>query len=637
MKHMTNPIFARPWMAFVGAALALGLSACDSIGDGNTIQSVRIIPAPIGILDQGILLAADEGQQRPETLRMFDCFCSTLIALGSFTDSSLANMSFRGRWTSSDPAVVRVLNAGEFDTAHCPLTQQGPGLLVPVGPGTATITMEFVGLSDTLEVEVLDTATHGGTFTLAPNDESNTGAVAVGGELPLIVRATLDGRPRALSGNVVTWSFDEIDGVTTTDIATIDATGLVRGVGADGGVPLTARASFGACADVQPQATIRVGEITGLLALNHEPGFDDNKLAVNTGENYQAIATLAFGGGDPATGAQDLSNYVAMSFTDTCTLRTFDASQPNSCLETPASACSSTTPVCSSTQTSCSADTACRVESAAFSSVSGNRIFALKADPNPAEFTATFPRLRGAPTTLAQPLDASATSVAVAALAGYPTRTPWDGVIDAAGTKEIVRVTAVSGTTLTVTRGIGGTAPAAHDTGVTFEQRTFASDTEMSTAVTGTLSEVTIETPFAAPAPYGSTQLVADGTFVDENRVQPVTRLSTTVSGAPSVIWSSTRPSVASVASTAGTVMANGACGGLTTIRARATTSTEESSATFVAPTDAEPDADDNGNADTNDAACLAGDALCDQVDVCVPRAATLPPGTVCADPAPSC
>lgn len=80
-------------------------------------------------------------------------------------------------------------------------------------------------------------------------------------------------------------------------------------------------------------------------------------------------------------------------------------------------------------------------------------------------------------TTLAGNVNNSTTSVTVTNLTGFPSLTPWTAVIDAdTATEELVEVTGVSGTTLTVTRGVDGTSPTAHNAGAVFRHNVSARD-----------------------------------------------------------------------------------------------------------------------------------------------------------------
>lgn len=72
-------------------------------------------------------------------------------------------------------------------------------------------------------------------------------------------------------------------------------------------------------------------------------------------------------------------------------------------------------------------------------------------------------------TTLASSANNSTTTLEVTALSGYPAQTPWTAIIDQdTASEEVVTVTNVSGTTLTVTRGVDGTSGVSHNAGAVF-------------------------------------------------------------------------------------------------------------------------------------------------------------------------
>jgi hypothetical protein len=73
-------------------------------------------------------------------------------------------------------------------------------------------------------------------------------------------------------------------------------------------------------------------------------------------------------------------------------------------------------------------------------------------------------------TTLSAAANNVTTSITVTALSGFPNSTPWTAIIDeGTAAEEVVDVTNVGGTTLTVTRGVDGTAAVAHNAGATFK------------------------------------------------------------------------------------------------------------------------------------------------------------------------
>ena len=80
-------------------------------------------------------------------------------------------------------------------------------------------------------------------------------------------------------------------------------------------------------------------------------------------------------------------------------------------------------------------------------------------------------------TTLAADVTASATTIVVAATTGFPSSRPYTLVLDVdTVSEEIVEVTAASGTTLTVIRGVDGTSGTAHVTGAVVAHQVTARD-----------------------------------------------------------------------------------------------------------------------------------------------------------------
>jgi len=80
-------------------------------------------------------------------------------------------------------------------------------------------------------------------------------------------------------------------------------------------------------------------------------------------------------------------------------------------------------------------------------------------------------------TTLSASANNSTTSITVAALSGFPAQTPWTAILDAdTASEEVVTVTNVSGTTLTVTRGVDGTSAVSHNAGAVFRHGVSARD-----------------------------------------------------------------------------------------------------------------------------------------------------------------
>lgn len=100
--------------------------------------------------------------------------------------------------------------------------------------------------------------------------------------------------------------------------------------------------------------------------------------------------------------------------------------------------------------------------------------------------------------TLSASLTSSATSIAISTVTGWPASYPFTAIIgEDTNKEEIVTVTGVAGTTLTIARGVGGTTGQAHDAGETIRHGVYAQDFEdgsahydASTAVHGVAGSV---------------------------------------------------------------------------------------------------------------------------------------------------
>jgi hypothetical protein len=81
--------------------------------------------------------------------------------------------------------------------------------------------------------------------------------------------------------------------------------------------------------------------------------------------------------------------------------------------------------------------------------------------------------------TLSASITSSATSIIVSTVTGWPSSYPFTAIIgEDTAVEELVTVTAAAGTTLTVTRGVGGTSAQAHSTGETIRHGVYAQDFE---------------------------------------------------------------------------------------------------------------------------------------------------------------
>lgn len=82
-------------------------------------------------------------------------------------------------------------------------------------------------------------------------------------------------------------------------------------------------------------------------------------------------------------------------------------------------------------------------------------------------------------TTLSAAINSSVTTIGVVAVSGWPSSFPYTLILDQdTVNEEIVTVTARSGTTLTVTRGVDGTTAKAHDAGASVNHGVSAQDFE---------------------------------------------------------------------------------------------------------------------------------------------------------------
>lgn len=272
------PSFRLPTSAFT-AATAAGLillqAACSPTGNG--IGPVRlVVNGPTGLVDA-------------PSARIFECIRNPITATLYFSDGSAGNFTNRVVWSSSNPAVVRVSNGDE--PAPAPSTGFfANGILTPVAPGTATVTANYLGLSDSIQVSV-GTPTNLKVHVVNPQNgqridpADNSVRIGVSTLQDLSVTAALDGVETNLDG-AASWAFD----APNTAVATIDAgSGTVTGVAAGG--PLVARASFSPCALT---AAMNVS-VAPVQALSIVPEFGNANLIVPNSELFSVYADFGNG------------------------------------------------------------------------------------------------------------------------------------------------------------------------------------------------------------------------------------------------------------------------------------------------------------------------------------------------------
>jgi len=226
---------------FTVIAAAIGLGSCNGIGEGIKLETLAIVPASNTTTTDTVA-----------TAKIFRCVRDGLKAYGRFTDGEIGDYTNRGQWSSSDETVVHVSN-GDPVLDNNPAQENTvfiPGTLTAIGPGTATVQFDYVGLHQTIAVTVVDL--DASKISITPADTY----IAPGSVESLRVTADLEGEISDITASA-TWSFTPANDA----IATIGQfTGVVVGVSKTGGT-MTAKASFTAC-DVAPTTTVTVAPIT---------------------------------------------------------------------------------------------------------------------------------------------------------------------------------------------------------------------------------------------------------------------------------------------------------------------------------------------------------------------------------------
>lgn len=147
-------------LKYAAPFLLAGLAGCGSLGEGNTIEKIEVVPAT-RLTQVGKFEAGD-------TYVVPQCLRDELIVLATFTDGSQVNFSSRVDWSTSDPAIVEVSNgdlpvvlatnnpADDGAFYESTVAKYAPGTIVPAGvPGqTAVVTATFAGLSASIDLEI---------------------------------------------------------------------------------------------------------------------------------------------------------------------------------------------------------------------------------------------------------------------------------------------------------------------------------------------------------------------------------------------------------------------------------------------------------------------------------------------------
>lgn len=269
----------------------LALAACNAVGEGNKIETLQIKDAIYGY-------------DIAQPLQTFQCLRYNIAVLGTFTDGSSAFYTDRVTWSSSNPSVARVSN-GDIQLPSNAALVYSKGTIIPVAPGTATITADYVGIKTSIQITVAaptsislvansplsprPTAT---TITIAPRTVQSYAALAklpVGG----------DTRTVDISG-IGVWSTNPAD-----TAAVLVSGSSFKGVTAGSA---TVNADFnqvsGACPLTITSGTLNVANIDTTanppIKLSSEFDADNNPandapLVVGTTDRLKALATLVGG------------------------------------------------------------------------------------------------------------------------------------------------------------------------------------------------------------------------------------------------------------------------------------------------------------------------------------------------------
>jgi hypothetical protein len=131
------------------------LAACNTVGEGNKIETLKIKDS---VAYQDVLT---------QPVPMFQCLRYNFSALGTFTDGTSADYGTRAStvWTSSNPAAAQVSN-GDIQLPNNATSAYAKGTVIPVGLGPATITVNYVGRTDSINIMVVGAPK---SITLIPN------------------------------------------------------------------------------------------------------------------------------------------------------------------------------------------------------------------------------------------------------------------------------------------------------------------------------------------------------------------------------------------------------------------------------------------------------------------------------------
>lgn len=275
----------RQVLVTLGATMLAGCGG--GVGEGVGPAYLQLVPSG--------------GAAGDASTKIFECIPSSVQALLYFTDGSVGDFTSRVNWTTTNPGAASVSN-GDLAVNGLPGQVYAKGVLVPAGPGSATVTADYNGLKASVGVTVgtpqsITVKRVDRNMSVVPTN--NTTRLGVGTYQDFTVTALEDGVEKNIENpNNQSWAFDGAD----PGIVTVTTGGVVTANGQGG--PLTLRATFPSCG----QSATTTINTANIAAISVQPEFSGNpNLIVGNFENFYAFAD--FGNGPE----QDISQQVTFS------------------------------------------------------------------------------------------------------------------------------------------------------------------------------------------------------------------------------------------------------------------------------------------------------------------------------------
>ena len=306
----------------VSVGLALLVSGCSSIGDGNAPEKMVIVPGGTSILTVADINALFESP--PEEAEVFTCIGGSLRLLVRFSDGDVGDFTFRANWESSQTAVVEVSNgelplAGEEDSVDPARLVFSNGGLKPAqaaGGMESTITATYLGMTDTIRVKIRDIAKDAQGNPLAtellPRLTPDRAFMAPGSFAEFRALTTLDGVETDITSAVRFGLEEENDEVA---VLSTGAGGIALISAEEPGDPLKVQARFSSACGLVPEAPIYVAPLQSLVA-DYEEGFGPD-LTAGTSQFLRVTGNFGDLDGDTVNDTQDLTLQGVLTSSDT--------------------------------------------------------------------------------------------------------------------------------------------------------------------------------------------------------------------------------------------------------------------------------------------------------------------------------